>query len=269
MDPSEGTAAVRSRGRLIAFRVLAVLFGLGALGGLFGAGLIVGWFDTTEGGIHRVHDIGFGVLAGVFVTVGFLSQLRNPERQVSTRYQIVAAAVAALIAGFLSSDPGPGLFFFLIPLVALAILVAVHPPGAALMRAEGSFSLLLALPAVAGAIPLTWFALTAAKLQRTGLANDPHVEQSHWTIMASMALAIVLVALLSAMRLPGWRISAWCAGGGAFFYGLASVVFATFPGTTVPYPGSEGVSWGLVAILGGLVFIAVAEWEARQPRVTR
>jgi hypothetical protein len=54
MDASEGTPAVRSRGRLIAFRVLAVLFGLGALGGLFGAGLIVGWFDTTEGGLVAI-----------------------------------------------------------------------------------------------------------------------------------------------------------------------------------------------------------------------
>jgi hypothetical protein len=153
--------------------------------------------------------------------------------------------------------------------VALAILVAVHPAGTALMRGKGSLSPVLALPAVAGAIPLTWFALTAAKLQRTGFPSDPHVKESHWTIMASMALAIVLVALLSSMKLPGWRISAWCAGAGAFFYGLASVVFATFPGTSVPYAGSEGVSWGLVAIVGGLVFIAAAEWEARQSRATR
>lgn len=260
---------MESRGRLIAFKVLAVLFAVGALGGLFGFGLILGWFDTTEGGIHRVHDIGFGVLAGVFVTVGFLSQLRSPKRQVSARYQIVAAGVAALIAGLIASDPGTGLFFFLIPVVAIAILVAVHPAGTALMRGKGSLSPVLALAAVAGAIPLTWFALTAARLQRTGFPSDPHVKGSHWTITASMALAIVLVALLSSMKLPGWRISAWCAGAGAFFYGLASVVFATFPGASVPYPGSEGVSWGLVAIGGGLVFIAAAEREARQSRATR
>ena len=86
----------RSRGRLIAFKALAVLFGLGAAIGLFGAGIIVAWFDTEGGGIHRVHDIGFGVLGGVFLTVGFLAQLHAPERKVSVRYQIVAAGVAAM-----------------------------------------------------------------------------------------------------------------------------------------------------------------------------
>lgn len=29
---------------------------------------------------------------------------------------------------------------------------------------------------------------------------------------------------------------------------------------------SEGVEWGVVAVLGGLVFIAAAEWEARRAR---
>lgn len=85
----------RSRGRLIAFKVLAVPFGIGAAIDLFGAGIIVGWFDTEGGQIHRVHDIGFGVLAGVFLTVGLLAQLHVPERKVSVRYQIVAAAATA------------------------------------------------------------------------------------------------------------------------------------------------------------------------------
>jgi hypothetical protein len=244
--------------------VLSVVFAIGALVGLFGVGLIVGWFDTEEGKIHRVHDIAFGVLAGVFLTVAFLAQLRNPEWKLSVRYQIVAAALAALIAGFLAADPGTGVFFFLIPMAALAILVAVHPAGMSLMRGERSLSAPLALLAVAGAIPLIWFALTTARLQRTGISTDPHVEMGHWTIMTAMLLAIFLVALLSSLKFSGWRISAWCAGAGAFFYGLASAVFAKFPGTTVPYPGSKGVGWGIVAIAGGLLFVAVAEWEARR-----
>ena len=49
---------------------------------------------------------------------------------------------------------------------------------------------------------------------------------------------------------------------GAAVYGVASIVFHRFPGTDVPYAGSRGVGWGLVALVGGLAFIAVAEWEA-------
>jgi hypothetical protein len=251
----------RSRGRLTAFKVLAVLFAMGAAIGHFGAGIIVGWFDTEEGAIHRVHDIGFGVLAGVFVTVGFLAQLHVPERKVSVRYQIVAAGVAAMGAGLLASDPGNGLFF-LLPVAELAVLVAVHPAGMALMRGGGSFSPVMAVVAAAGAVPLVWVSLTWARLQRTGLDTDPHVTKGHWTIMTAMAFAIVLVALLSSLKLSGWKITAWCAGAGAFLYGLASLVFATFPGTNVPYPGSQGAGWGAVAMVGGLLLIAAAQWEA-------
>jgi hypothetical protein len=71
------------------------------------------------------------------------------------------------------------------------------------------------------------------------------------------------------VRLSGWRITAWCAGAGAFLYGLASLVFATFPGTNVPYPGSEGAGWGVAAMVWGLWFIAAARWEAVRSRPAR
>ena len=241
------------------------MFALGSFLGLFGIGLIVGWFDTDEGKIHRVHDIGFGVLAGVIMTVGFLALLRHPERKVSALYQVGAAGVAALIAGLVASDVGLGLVFFVPAVVAVGVLSALHPARAELRRRGAGISGVLAALAVLGAIPLVWLALTMARFQRDGLPNDAHVKESHWTLMAAMAIAIVLVAFLASARLPGWRITAWSAGAGAFFYGLASAVFAKFPGTDSPYAGSKGTGWGIVAMAGGLLFIAAAEWEARKP----
>jgi hypothetical protein len=78
-----------------------------------------------------------------------------------------------------------------------------------------------------------------------------------------MAFGIVLTALLAALRIEGWRLTAWCAGLGAAVYGVASIVFHRFPGTTFRYPASEGVGWGLVAVAAGLAFIALSEREAR------
>jgi hypothetical protein len=86
--------------------------------------------------------------------------------------------------------------------------------------------------------------------------------------MTAMLLAIFLVALLSSLKFSGWRITASCAGGGAFFFGLASTVFAKFTSTSVPYPGSKGVGWGLVSMAGGLLFVVAAEWEARRSPAT-
>jgi len=254
-----------SSGRTIAFRVLTGLFAIGSLIGLFGIGLIVGWIDTEEGKIHRVHDIGFGVLAGAIMTVGFLAQLRHPERKVSALYQVVAAGVAGLIGGLMASDVSFGMFFLVLAVLSVGILLLLHPARAELRRQRARVSSVLAGLAALGAIPLVWLALTMARFQRDGLPTDPHVKESHWTLMAAMAIAIVLVAFLASARLPGWRITAWSAGAGAFFYGLASAVFATFPGTDSPYAGSKGTGWGIVAMAGGLLFIAVAEWEVRKP----
>jgi hypothetical protein len=109
-----------------------------------------------------------------------------------------------------------------------------------------------------------WYGLTAARLQRLGVPTDPHVSGDHWVNMASMAFALVLTGLLASARMRGWRLTAWCAGLGVAVYGLASMVFARFPDSSVPYPGSEGTEWGIAALVGGLLFVAVAEWEHRR-----
>ncbi|MCA1726496.1 MAG: hypothetical protein LC722_02225 [Actinobacteria bacterium] len=113
-----------------------------------------------------------------------------------------------------------------------------------------------ALP-LAATIPVTAYALSMARLQRLGPASDPHVEEHHWAAMATMAVALVLVALLSSLRMPGWRLSARCAAIGTMVFGLASVVYPN-------YPGSAGDVWGIAALIGGAVFLGVAEWEARR-----
>ena len=85
--------------RRIAFTVATAVFAAGAFGGLFGLGLVIGWFDSEDGGIHRVHNLGFGVLYGVILTVAFAAMARRPERKPSF-FQVVAVALAALIAGW-------------------------------------------------------------------------------------------------------------------------------------------------------------------------
>jgi len=259
---SEENGPPQRSGRRVAFRVLSALLAAGALGGLFGIGLVVGWFDTGEGGIHRVHDIGFGVLYGVILTGALLALVWRPERNISAFVQVVVTAVAALLAAAVSAD-GSYLFLGVTVIIAAAILLAFHPARRAVIRPSPHLSPVLALLAAAGAVPLVGFALTAARLQRTGPPADPHVSMDHWANMAAMAFGIVLAGLLASGRLRGWRITAWCAGLGAVVYGLASLVFDRFPGTSIPYPGSEGAAWGVVAMVGGVVFIAAAEWQRR------
>jgi hypothetical protein len=255
-----GEVAGGSNGTRIAFKVLSGLFAAGAAGGLFGIAVIFAWFDNTDGGIHRVHDMGFGALFGAILTVGLLVQNWRPERKISAFYQILDVAVAVIVASALATS---GFFMLgIFVLVGYGILFVLHPYRSQLLHPvrEGFSPALMALT-ILGAIPLIAFALTAAKLQRNGIPTDPHVKNDHWTMMASMAIGIVLVGFLSAFKFRGWRISAWCAGAAAVLYGLITLVY--------PHKaGAEGTGWGLVALFGGLLFVAAAEWEARRAAPT-
>jgi hypothetical protein len=225
-------------------------------GGLFGVAVVIAWFDTTDGGIHRVHDMGFGALYGVILAVGLAVQVRRPEARVSPFYQILHVAIASAIAGLLSLNAfwQLGLFIFL----GYVILLVLHPYRSEILhpKREGFSVPLLALT-VLGAVPLIWYAITVSGYQRNGPTFDLHVKGGHWSMMAAMAIGIVLVGFLSAFRFRGWVISAWSAAGAVALFGLASVVYPR-------YAGAEGTAWGLAGIIGGLVFAAVAEWERRR-----
>jgi hypothetical protein len=253
------------RGRRIAFAVASGLFAVAAFGGLLGFSLVTGWFDNSDGGIHRVHMLGFGILYGLLLTVAALALTRRPEEKPSVFFQVVVVGLAAIIGALVSAD-GNYVVLGLIVIAAAAILLTLHPARAEVLRPTVSPSPLMGGLVLVGAVPLTGFALTMARLQRAGPPTDPHVSGDHWANMAALAFGLVLVGLLASARMRGWRFTAWCAGLGTAVYGVASIVFHRFPNTSVPYPGSEGTGWGLLALIGGLIFIVVAEWEARRSR---
>jgi hypothetical protein len=249
--------STRARRRRILFLILTGLFGLAWAGPLFGLpSLVLGWFESGDRLIHRVHDLAYGIWASLFMAVGYLSQLRWPERRIAGFQQTAVALLGLAVAGALSAD-GFTLLFLLGFAVLTVILAWLHPARERVLeRGEGPSLPLLAL-AMAAAVPLTLYALDMAELQRTGPAADPHVAERHWSTMASLALSIWLVGAHAGLRTPGWRIPAWSAGLAAVLFGVASMAFPA-------YPGSVGSEWGLVSLLGGVVFVALAEWVHRR-----
>jgi hypothetical protein len=251
-----GTSSPKSSPRRIAFSVLTFLLGAAALGGLFGIGLVIGWIDTDEGGIHRVHDLGFGVLYGILLSAAFFAMVRRPEAKPSMFLQVIAVGVAVAIASIVAAEPGY-LAIAVIIIVAAAILLALHPARDGVLHPTTNASPLLSTFVLVGAVPLVWFGLSMARFQRDGSSIDPHVNMDHWVTMASMAFGLILVGVLASARIRGWRLTAWSAGLGTAVYGLASIVF-------VSYAGSEGTTWGLIALIGGLAFVVATEWEFRR-----
>lgn len=237
--------------------VLVLVFGVGFFGLIT---LVIGWFESREGVAGPVTDLGYGALVGVILTGGLLSQLRAPERRIAGLQQ-ASLVIPALVIGSTIARDSQNLIPAVILVPALGILLALHPARDEFLTRGVVASPVLLSVAIAGGIPLIAYALDMGA-QAGEVTGPPHHVQRLST-MAVMAIAILLVSVLAALKTPGWRVPAWCAGMAAFVFGLASMAFPD-------HPGAEGRWWGGLAIVGGVVFIALAEWEARRsPRAAR
>ena len=246
-----------SRSLRVAFLTWASVLSLVQGIGFFGVtSLVLAWFEGDDPAIP-VTEVGYGALVGIIITTGIVVQVRAPERRIAGVQQAVLGAVALLISAPLASDPqnlAPGLALS----AALGILIGLHPARRDLLRPGWGFSVPLASITAIGAIPFVGYALTMGAQAREVVGPPHHVQRL--ATMAGMAIAIILVGVLAALRTSGWRIPAWSAGVAAIVFGLASMAFPT-------HMGSAGRGWGAVAVGGGALFIAVAEWQASRLRV--
>lgn len=244
-----------SRPRRLAFTVLAallvVLFGF-IFFGL--TSLVIGWFGDLEGVAGPVTEIGYGALVGLILTVGLASQLRHPERRIAGLQQ-AALVIPSLATGSVLARDSQNVEPLVILVPALALLWALHPARAEFLRPPNRISRRLLAIALLGAVPLVAYAVAMGTAAQE-LTGPPHHVQRLST-MAALAVGIELTALLAALRTPGWRIPTWSAATALVVFGVASVLFPD-------HPAAVGSVWGGLAIAGGLLFVAVAEWEARR-----
>jgi len=261
-----GSPASMSRTRTMWFSAMsglfAAIFGLALFGWL---GLLFGWFDNDGGGIHRIHNVGgSGVTTGILIAVPLLV-LAWRRQDVALLQTVAVVGLSFALASVLALD-WVILAFLAIVALPVVVLLAIGRGWRGFASASQGFAPAVFGVTLASAVFWVTYALSTAKLQRIGSPHDPHVEMHHWTSMASMALAIVLVGLLASLKTKGWVMVARLVAAGSIVYGVASIVFARFPGTDVPYPGGEGAGWGLAAVAGGISIAVASWWDSRGER---
>ena len=221
------------------------------------------WYaDPGYAETNPVVDLGFFALGVVLIGSGFAVQLRTPERHVSGLQQALIGLAALAVAGLIGEriEPLVGALLFLL---AASILVVLHPARHELLRRGARTSLLLGVAALAGAVPAGIYAagmLTLARAAGPSCFLGECARGDRFAEMAALAVAVILVCGLAGVGTPGWRVSAWCAGAAAAIVGLASVALPQVA-------GSLGTPGGALAVAWGVLVMAAAERERRQPAI--
>ena len=235
-------------------KAVALLLALASLTINFGLiDLIDGYTGFVDQARNQVLDAGWGLVFGVILPVALLAQLRRPERRIAGIQQTGIVALALACAAVLG---GAWSYLALAAGIAggCAVLLVLHPARRTfLAHGRHPEPAMLALAAI-GALPALVYARRMASAQRRDLPPADAVSNGlhHWTVMAALALLVLLLALLAALRTSGWRIPALsasiAAGGWAISCLLAPQAAA----------GSEGHAWAWAALAWAFVAFAAA-----------
>lgn len=252
------TARPASRGRVLAFRLIAGIAGVLAAGLSFPFAIAT-LFGSGPDVIHRLHNLsgglGFGLLSGVVL----LLCAWRPERWIAAFHVAIASSLAVVAAGLLSGDLITA--GYLAQAVIVGVLLALHPARDEVLRPRPPNPVVAAVPVLA-LIPSFAYALTWSRLQRQGVPADPHVELHHYSQMAALGFGLPLVGLAAALGAPGWRAMAWFVGFSWVAFGAASLAWPDFVSAFDP-------PWAWASIAAGVAIAAAAEWRAARSRRSR
>ena len=219
----------------------------------FGLFTIVFGIVGPDQEIHAVHNTMVAALLIVLTAPPMVAVARAPERAIRPLVILAALAVAGLAAMALALTPDP---FILPVLVLIGVLWVLVPSREDAIPMGRPSPLMLAL-VLAAAVALVPYAIDNAELQRTDHTSD-HAAFFHWVETSFTAAGIVLVGLVAALRPRAFRMATWSAGLALAIIGAASVLFPGYASALAP-------PWSWAAMVGGLAFIGVGEWEARRP----
>jgi hypothetical protein len=235
-------------------KVTASLFAVASVTINFGLiDLIDGFTGYIDQSRNQVLDVGWGAVFGLILPLGLLSQLRSPERRIAGIQQTAVVGLALALAG--AAGQRPRYFALAAGIgVASAVLLALHPARDTFLARGQRVERAVLVLAVVVAFPSLAYAWRMASAQRRDLPPADAVSNGlhHWTVMATLALLVVLLMLLAAARTSGWRVPALSAAVAAGAWAISCLL--------APAPGSEGHAWAAATLVWAVATLAVCAW---------
>jgi hypothetical protein len=217
-------------------------------------------FDMVPGPFapHVVHYLALSA-SHVMVLVGLVAQLRRPWAKVAPIWQAAGALmVSVLTLPFVLVSVGPShIPLPVLAAIALVVSAALLHPGNPLRNPPRPADRLMSGLWAIAALPAILLTVSQFQSELTGSPADPHWQGLHYNIMAEFGLHVVLVGLLGASALTGWRLSAWSV---SFMVALLGVGFVVYPHLS----GSYGPTWGVAMIGWAVLFVAAGEARNRR-----
>ena len=239
-----------SKRRRTAFRLIATIMAVSGIA----FGLFTAVFGIIAEGqrIHAFHNTVVASLLLVLSAPAAIVAARTPERSTVPSMHLAAVGVAGLAAMALGLTIDP----FTLPFVLLVAVLWLLQPAREQAFGPGRPSPSLIGLVIAAVVPLAAYALTQAGLQRIDDTSE-HAQLFHWVETSFYASAVLLLGALVAVRPDRYRLSAWSAGVAIVLLGGASLLLPS-------YDSALDLPWAWAALVGGLLFVAAAEWERRR-----
>lgn len=240
------------RVRNVLLRLLAAVLAAAALvfPGFGVPDLLVTWDPAWQ----VVLEAGWGVFMTVLVAVPLLTIAVAPGRAGPALAQLWVCVGCVLAASVLAADPpATVLGLGLAACTGLVTLLGGKRPSSW----RGAPDAPLLVVALLGAVPWLGYAVAEARADRQHLDGaDITVGVDHHALQAALALALVVLPLLAAVRGPGRRYLTTCVAAAASYL---AVVALAHPST----PGGIGRTWSPLA-LGWCVALLLAGWAAER-----
>ena len=208
---------------------------------------------TWDADWPQVLEAGWGLFATAIVGAAFLLLAVRPRVSMPAAAQLVVATGSLAVSAVVARETG---------LLVLAALLGIPDGGRrrtapwGLARRDGALgaSLRISRPllllAAFGAVPWFAYALHMWSLNREGRSDsDITMGIDHYAMQGALALVLVVLPLLAALRADLHPFVPVCAGAAAFYLGLVSLAWPDAA-------GGLGRAWSIAAMAWGLALVA-------------